>query len=43
MHLVMSPLEFMQVSIEWPLRDGEVQCFYVGSGSTSDGEAQRQR
>jgi hypothetical protein len=33
-HLVMSPLEFMQLSIEGPVCDGQIRWLYVCSGST---------
>ena len=32
-HLVMSPLEFRHLSIEWPVCDGQIRWFYVCSGS----------
>jgi hypothetical protein len=33
MHLAMSPLEFMQLPIEWPVCGGQLPWFYVCSGS----------
>jgi len=29
----MSPLEFMQLSIEWPVGGGQIRWFYLCSGS----------
>jgi len=40
-HLVMSPVEFMQLSIEWLVRGSQIRWFYVCSGSgTADQSAE---
>lgn len=35
-HLVILPLEFMQLSIEWLVCGGQMHWFYVCSGSRAD-------
>ena len=42
-HLVMSSLESMKLHTEWPAYGDQIGSLYVCIGSTSDGEAQRQR
>jgi len=34
-HLMMPPLEFMQLPVTWPLRSGQNLWFYVSSGSAA--------
>ena len=42
-HLVMSPLEFMQWPIEWPVCGGQIHSFYVGIGVGSGRSPVRSR
>jgi hypothetical protein len=42
-HLVMSPLEFMQPSIEQPVCDGQIRWFYVCGGSVATGRVEGQQ
>jgi hypothetical protein len=37
----MSPLEFMQLSIEWPVCGGQIRRFYVCRGSGHAGRLPR--